>query len=599
MKKYLLTLGLIILVVGSDLYAQKIITIKERDLDGDTFTDKRNVDINSQLTLRLNRDSLLKRIESVTDTTGLPADVIKLLKVLTDALLKKQEWINGIAAATKAYVPGEPASFTSFITTRARISSEIDDLIRSDRKLFTYFEQEDPLEGIWTQLTNALNKRIKELQEELQNSPKYSDVRVRLGGWLIHNNEQTPLHFDGLDTNPLSEFYEVERWQFAPTKEQLAEIERLQQLVKESELNEANFKDIIKSKYVSDIINEIENNLNAKLEAFKTKIEAVAASAKIPAGIIKNDVQEIVSSTKDLIAFVGEKLKYYKDVKKDPAFSITTLVADIASHVEDFNAKRSDLGKLFSKFKADVDDAKAAVKEAVASFNILGIFKNFLEDLKNNILGQDVVSVLESSKIDDLAREFTDKVIAHTIKSIPEESSTDLRYSGFRQAGDRVVIKLLVTKGELTNQLFQETKDVTLYRILPHVETTVGVIFAHPLRETQIEKDFQMSPYYNALFKGIFHGKQGKSKLRDKTSLNTIWQTSLGLHVSTPDFDKDDVPELGFGFVLSTLKDFLQGGIAYNIFYRAPYVFFGVRLPIGNINLGGNNNPSPPPAPNN
>jgi len=591
MRKYSFIFLFILILSGSNLSAQEIILLVEKDQESGTFVNKKNADINSQLIFRLNKSNLLKKIRSFSDTTNLPSDIDKLLEVLTNALIKKQEWMNRFAEAVRSYVAGDKKEANNFVNKAGDIAADILTVIESDSKLLEYFKQDEST-NIWVQLTNALNKRINEIEQELLTSPKYGDIRVQMGGWIIHNGEQTPLHFDGLDTHPVGEYYEVERWRLTPTKEQLEKIESLQKLAKEDELKEANFSDIIRSKYVSGIIDDLKEKINAQLEGFKTNAEAIVANLGI--SDVKTDIQDIIVKTKTFIDLTNSKIDFYSGIKNDPSFSITRLVTNLTKDVGEFNDAQKKLRSSLEKLRSDLVNASVNIRNAVGNAGLTSRIGDLIAGLKDVILGKDGLDLLNANEINNLALEFSDKVKSLSLKDIPEEPATNLLRSGFRVPGDKVVVKIVIKKGEAGELIVEETKDLTLYRILPHIETTVGVIFAHPLSETNIEKDFQMAPYYNALFKGILSGKKSQEKKRDHTLRNTILETSFGLHVSTPDFDKDDVPELGFGIVMSTLKDFLQLGAAYNIFHGTPYLFFGVRLPIGNINLGGNKNSSAP-----
>lgn len=585
MKNYSIIILIIFSLSANQSSAQQIIQLVEKDMDGGSFENRRNADINSQLILKISKDSLLKKLRNSSDSASLPTDIDTLLEVLNAAIVKKQEWMQRTTDALTSFEAGNKTAVTNFVENMGDVAGDIVGLLESDQKLLTYFFEEDTT-NLWAQLTIALTRRVKEVEQELFNSPKYSDVRIQVGGWLIHNNEKSPLHFEGLDTNPLGEFYEVERWRFTPTKEQLEELERLQELAKSDELREANLVDIIKSKYVSAVINELKNRLSIRLEEFKNKSEGIVGS--LPIGPVKTDIQQLISSTKTFLDFVRTKLDFYINIKNNPT-SVPQLLANITGDVKFFDSTQKAIRSLLGTLKTDIAAATSAIRTAVA--DISSIIPGLLVGLANDLLDHKILDILSSRPINDLALEFTEKVIPLSLQDLPEESPTDLRYAGFREPGDRVVVKLVVTKGGLDNRLFQETRDITLYRILSHIETTVGVIFAHPLSESSIKKDFQMAPYYNALFKGIF-GASKKWK-RNSGLPNTILDMSFGLHVSTPDFDKDDVPELGFGIVMSTLKDFLQVGVAYNIFHGTPYVFFGAKLPIGNINLGSNRGSAP------
>src|SRR5688572_4060487 len=350
MKKYIFLFLSVFIIFNSRSSAQQIIKLIEKDQDGGTFENRKNADINSQLIFKLNKSELLKKIGRFGDTS-LPSDVDKLLHILTTALEKKQQWMDGFIQAVRAYEAGNKAQPMALVNAQQQIAAEMIVVLRSDAKLLAYFEQQPraDLMNVWRQLTNALNKRINEVEQELLTSPKYGDVRVQMGGWLIHNGEQSPLHFDGLDTNPLGEFYEVERWRFTPTKEQIEQFEKLRKLAKEDELKEANFNDIIRSKYVSAFIDEMNERLKTKLEAFKTQAETIVAS--IGAGDVKTDIQEIIAKSKAFIDSARKKITFYTTIKNDPSFSFTLLVTNLTKDVSDLTKAQADIRKLLEKLK--------------------------------------------------------------------------------------------------------------------------------------------------------------------------------------------------------------------------------------------------------
>ena len=120
-----------------------------------------------------------------------------------------------------------------------------------------------------------------------------------------------------------------------------------------------------------------------------------------------------------------------------------------------------------------------------------------------------------------------------------------------------------------------------MFKVLPHIITTVGVIFADPLANNAVQTQFQMAPAYNVIFKGFCdQGCRRKSVI-----YNRLFDWGVGLHISAPDFDKDDVPEIAAGVVISSLHDYLQGGFAFNLFTGDPFWFFGLRFPIPSFNM--------------
>jgi hypothetical protein len=189
---------------------------------------------------------------------------------------------------------------------------------------------------------------------------------------------------------------------------------------------------------------------------------------------------------------------------------------------------------------------------------------------------------LLGKQFDLAALEFGTEVYKLTPEDLPETSELDLVNTGARSDGDRIALKMTLIRRDDVQPLALETREIYLFRVLPHVITTVGVIFADPLANTAIQTQFQMAPAFNFLFKGL-----GDQKCRRKSvAYNRLFDWGIGLHVAAPDFDKDDVPEIAAGVVISTLHDYLQGGFAFNLFTGDPYWFFGMRFPIPTFNIG-------------
>jgi hypothetical protein len=557
------------------LSAQNIIRITEEDQDASTFINKNNADINSTITLEINRDILINRLTAAGVKSGLPADVTNLLDIFSNALKKRDEWIRRFTSAIDNYEKGNKADLERFLNEQGTIAGEFLNLIESDRQLLAYFEEIPP--SPWKQLTHALNKRIAEIKDDINNSPGYADVRIRLGGWLMHNNQSTPLHFEGLDTNPLSEFYEMERWQVMPTKEQLDQLNALQNAIKDDPYKEADLTELAKKQYLPGIITELENKLmNYWRDLQKDVNDVVNNLSNHP---VKSNMQELLRFGQELSTVLQTKVQYYRELRTDRSFNLASFLENVGKDVREINGQKETLLDLLTKLKTGLSTAPDAIKQAAATLSskLQSHIQKFNEDFLM-AAGLDILT--ESQELTHLALEFTEKVRSLSLKDFPTQASTDLCYAGYRVAGDKVVIKLEVKKGELA--VIEEKKSLTLYRITPHIQSTVGVIFAHPLSETKITKDVQMAPYYNLLFKGILGWS--KNKKRTSSIFNTLLDTNLGLHVSSPDFDKDDVPELGFGVVASTFKDYLQVGWAYNVFIGKNYIFFGLRLPLPFMN---------------
>ncbi|MCF6405298.1 hypothetical protein L3C95_20505 [Chitinophaga filiformis] len=572
-------------------YSQSILTVREIDQNNKPYENKNNADINSRLTVLFDRGAFIRKINTSGIGNPLPPDAVNLLNTLYDATQKVEGWSKGMEDAVRNYVRGDKASLTTFLQRTASVTGEIVAVFDRDQLTRDYYEsyfkgpEDFTDENIWGGILYAVNKRIVDLEEQLSKSPAYDDVRIQIGGWLMHNNQPSPLHFNGLDDNPLGDYYEVERWKFTLTDAQVAQLEDIQKWVRSSQQRELNVNEILRGEYVRQFTGILQQRLKTDFEAFKKEGEKVLATLQEQQ--IVTDVKQILAQGEQIKTLLTEKVSYYQSLLNNTqSVSGIAFISRLQTDVNTINGEFNEMKELLTAFQSHIPAASAEVRTQCA--NLVSLAAGKVSELANLVIPDEVLRFGgEERRLAALALSFSDKVYSLALGSIPAEASTDLLYAGFRQAGDRVVIKMQVTNISSKKNLLEETHSVTLYRILPHLEATVGVIFAHPLTATKIEKDVQMAPYYNVLFKGIL-GMSQKWK-RNSSLPNNLLDMNFGLHVSSPDFDKDDVPELGLGVVASTFKDYLQVGWAYNLFQGANYVFIGFRLPIPTMNFGGGN----------
>ncbi|UPK72701.1 hypothetical protein [Chitinophaga filiformis] len=569
--------------------SQSIITVREIDQNNKSYENKNNADINSRLMIRFDRGAFIRQVNTSGIGNPLPAEAVSLLNTLYDATQKVEGWSKGMEEAVRNYVRGDKASLTTFLQRTSSITGEIVAVFDRDPLTRDYYEgyfkspEDFTEENIWGGILYALNKRIADLEQQLSQSPAYDDVRIQIGGWLMHNNQPSPLHFNGLDDNPLGDYYEVERWKFTLTDAQAAQLEDIQKWVKSAQQRELNVNEILRGEYLRQFTGILQQRLKTDFEDFKKEGEKVLATLQDQQ--ILTDLRQILTQGDKIKTLLSEKVNYYQSaLNNTSAAGGVAFIARLQNDVNTINSEFNKMKGLLNTFQSDIPAASAEVRTQCA--NLVTMAGAKVTELANLLIPDDLLRFgRDERRLASLALSFSDKVYSLALGSIPEEATTDLLYSGFRQEGDRVVIKMLIAKISTKKSLLEETHSVTLYRILPHLEATVGVIFAHPLTTTKIEKDVQMVPYYNVLFKGIL-GMSQKWK-RNSSLPNNLLDLNFGLHVSSPDFDKDDVPELGLGVVASTLKDYLQVGWAYNLFQGANYIFIGFRLPIPTMNLGG------------
>jgi hypothetical protein len=244
------------------------------------------------------------------------------------------------------------------------------------------------------------------------------------------------------------------------------------------------------------------------------------------------------------------------------------------------------INKIIKEIETNFTNLKPAHQELADSIRV--IYQSMRDEITSGFRAFEASARKKASEIiygvelDDAALKFGAEVYKLTLSDIPEVTELDLVNTGVRTDGDRLQLKLVMTSNNNLQSKTLETREIYLFRVLPHIVTTVGVVFADPLARTEIQAQFQMAPSFNLLFKGL-----GDQKCRRRSvAYNRMFDWGLGLHLAAPDFDKDDVPEIAAGVVVSTLHDYLQGGFAFNIFTGDPYWFFGLRFPIPSFNIG-------------
>lgn len=573
------------LLFGSSVYAQSVISVLETDQNNHTYSNKNNADINSRLTIQFDRSTFIRKVNTAGIGSPLPSDAVNMINVLYEASRKVDGWARGMEEAVRQHVRGDKNSLPAFVERTSAIAQEITTVFDKDPATRDYFESYEDVTDIWGGITYALSKRLADLEQQLTDGATYNDVRIQIGGWLMHNNQPSPLHFNGLDDNPQGEYYEVERWKFTLTDAQLSQLEDIQQSVRSSQQREMNINEILRGEYVRQFTDILQQRLKADYEDFRKEAAKVLTTLKDQQVI--SDIRQVLAQGDLLKTRLNERVKYYQTLGSANTTASAGFLSTLQSDIILLNSEFNKMKVLLTALKTDIPAASAEVQTQAA--NLLAIASGKITSLADMIIPDDLLQFgKEERRLAELALRFSDKVFSLALGSIPSEATTDLLYAGYRESGDRVVIKMQVTNISSKRNLMEETHSLTLYRILAHIEATVGVIFAHPLTTTSIQKDVQMAPYYNLLFKGVFGMSQHWK--RNSSLPNNLLDLNFGLHVSSPDFDKDDVPELGLGIVASTLHDYLQVGWAYNLFYGANYVFVGFRLPIPTMSLGKKEN---------
>lgn len=598
MKKYtkaVLAMGLYLLLFGQaagQTDDKRIIDITEKDRDGnwkdkngiakDKYKNNGIADINSILAVSLNHSALVSRA-----AVGLPPELANKLDALQKAVLERKANLQALEAISGSYnyelFESNDELYADYIQKFQVQAQKIEDLKAIDPRIRRYALEIEGYEFFFSRYYIAAERVLKEMEAEATTVASEKGVRVQFGAWLVRKDRNVELHLEGFDNVVAPEGYEVDRWQVMPTPEQLAQLKELQATARANK--EVSFK-LVKDFALNKVKNLLESTvrqLQDKIDEPYEELRALNAGNLEQFNTIVTDAKLLLKKSETFLAAMKDRISYYENLESVEDRELTTLLSKCKDDIDFLSSTMQEIAT-----DATSLHAKIIILSAEGQ-NILKSLKLFAEEAKL-LLTAEIKALLENAKqnasilfygakIDIEALKFSDKIYKLSLQEMPLETALDLYNSGVRSEGDRIVFKFNLSD-RAAKVLVTESFEIQLFKVLPHITSTVGIIFADPFTSTKIQTQFQMAPYYNIIFKGFFDS----GIRRRSVAYNRLFDWGAGLHVSAPDFDKDDVPELGVGVVVSLLHDYVQSGIAYNVFTADPYWFFGIRIPFPTFN---------------
>ena len=589
---------------------QNIVNIIEKDRDGryllksgkinDKYINNKIVDINSSLEISIDHSNLISSISN-TYYEKLPENISKKITALTlimkgrnDVLKKINEVLTSYDYETFKKDKSKYDQYINSLQTLAQTLYQIEKLdYRIEDEALKYENSEDRYDGVY----KAANLVLNDLKNEVTKFTTENGVYIQFGCWLYTSQPPIPLHIAGFDAIEPKEYYEVERWKFLPTEDQIEKFQEIQKLSKE---NRDNGLEILKTSLQNQLdviktfgylkLERLIDGINAEIQSLQKQLGASIDPSLLN---VINDTKKFIATTQIFIKDIKVRFDYYQTITSIKEANLDSLVKHIKCDI-DFLTNKDGLSILqeAKKLSKQIGSIPSAALTTAKNFQQLldSLSKNYEERFELVMKNADtkITELLYGRKIDIAALEFGEDVYKLALTDVPLSSELDLLTTGYRENGDRLAFKLTVNSAKNKSQNILETREIYLYQVLPHVTTTVGVIFADPLAKTSISTKFQMAPYYNLLFKGLFD----QNLKRKSVVYNRMFDGGWGLHVSAPDFNKDDVPEIGLGIVISLLHDYLQTGFAFNVCTGDPYWFIGIRIPIPSYNFTQTSNAS-------
>jgi hypothetical protein len=586
-----------------------ILTLEELDQDHgkDTLFDRNGIaDINSSLELRVDSTALRRRVSAMVGPNAISPAVIARLAGLQAMAVARLELVQKYSVALQRYTATKSASDLQAVRKAIKplaqsagtlIAAASEDPALGDRletMLETFYAGPEAAEHSAALEYNALlafaGEEAASARRALDAEAHEAGVRIQIGTWLSTSQGVRPIAAPTLNQTEPSSPFVVDRWTVVMDDAQRKQVQEYGKLARAA--NTDGPAGLLRTlavstretfKLMADQARECAESLTVAVKGLTTN---AGASPQTSDGLLidqlKAQLTTLQKSAKELTALA---VKYQAPATTtDPAAFLEATNADLA-------AVKTIIGTVAGAIK----QARTTLAGASASLLQGGELANGAAGLKAKLGGCDSTihealdgitadfgGVDHAEQIRALTEEAWKDVLSFDVATVPARSTVQLVTAGPRRPGDLVLIRIAATRGSDTRHEILDEQQVRLQRVLPHLELSVGLVFADPLGSSAVIHRFQAAPAYSVLY------RRGS---RRSMARNSFWNVGIGLNIAAVDFDKDDVPELGLGLTTSAFADLLQAGAGYNVFLDRAYWFFGVRLPVGIVSLAGNRTP--------
>jgi hypothetical protein len=584
-----------------------ILTLQELDQDHgkNVLSDRSGIaDINSTLEIRIDSTALRQQVSSLVGPSTISPAVITRLAALQAMAVARLDLVRAYTESVERYAADSNAA------TLQAVQDALKPLAKNARSLYAATKEDKALSDRFEAMLESFfsgapaatppsvaqqydavlafaGQEATAARRALDVEAQKAGVRIQVGTWLSTTQGVRPVAAPSLNSTEPSSPFVVDRWSVIMDDAQRKQVEANAQVARA--INSDGAAGVVKllTAAAKASLERISGELR---ECAKTVNDAVVGITTNAGGNPPTQALNQLKTQVKTLEKVGTDLAALADKYRQPA---TT--ADAAAFLQATNA---DLGTI----KAGIETVDATVKQIQAT--LAGVRTDLLHggDLDNNAGGLKtklkgcVPSISEaydglsaqfreafpSARIVALADSAWREVLSFDVGSVPATATVQLITAGPRRAGDVVLIRVAAARGADDKRQVLDEQQVTLQRVLPHLELAVGLVFADPLGSSEVSHRFQAAPAYSVLY------RRGS---RRSMARNSFWNLGLGLNVAAVDFDKDDVPELGLGLTASTFSDMLNAGVGYNVFIDRAYWFFGVRLPVGILSLAGSRTP--------
>jgi hypothetical protein len=589
-----------ILCVSTTVLGQPILIVTEQDQNARTITLTQHdhiVDINSTITISIDKTVLQEELRRQDLLPQEQHDLLLRLAGVRAALNQREQSLSSLKDALRFYPSAKnPQALSDFAQRLSLAAAPLADLLANvpnqsplmadlDRALtpppgraaLTIDEQ-------YAAAYDAAAREATRLSDELRAFTQEHGVYVQLGAFIGKAGEQRPIHLPGFDAYPTGEFVEVERWNLVLSEAQQRELAQYTAVARR--VNQEGLRALIEWKSVAqqllaDLAKE-SSTAKCSNHLAQTVAELQPALGGQAAGI-KNAIDTIATRLATYrMTLTGIRDKYVAGgtaTRLTPDQFLLETNNDITSLITTTTTFASQLAADAKTLQETVTTATGAMKDRLTALTteLTSCATSAQTEAQtwSTTLRARVRELRAGRTFEERALELGDEVTRHTIDALPSTTTVDLRTTGARAEDDAITIKL-AAGSNATDRREIATRTLRVFRVLSHIDLTVGLIFADPQQRTALQRQFQAAPAYSALF---------RTGSRRSMTWNRWWTPGFGINLASLDFNHDDSPELGIGVVGSALRDYIQAGYGYNLTESVPYLYFGLRLPVPYLTL--------------
>jgi len=414
-------------------------------------------------------------------------------------------------------------------------------------------------------------------------------VNFRLGAHIKNKSGGRPVHIENFDDLTSDEYIEVSRFGAPLSEEEEKALFKNKDLKDSIKLNMNSLTGNLKSTVMAKMSNLFPSDSSkVKLkEVYQTSLSLLTKENDTrPAAqvLLENEIN--LERVNRIYRFATENFENFAQL-----FPKDLLESD--SYYESFQRFGALVQNAYEAFHSDVaaygnSDSFGANIPGLEQLNLVdNTYSTYNDGVQSDILGiqkfiQEIERLLNPFRKSYVENEeFTEAVRRFTVGKIPADGYIELKGIGERRAGDEILLRALIERGQDKSNPNYEYKEIyrryiSMARINPHLKMSGSLVLANPLNQTviaspvKLENKFQFAPSY-----GIFM-KWGSRKSK---FYNDFLNLGIGLGFSSPDFNLDGTPEFGAGFIVTGFRDILSVGWSWNFGVDVPYTFIGFNIP--------------------